>query len=443
MNTTVETTVAGIDFFKSFAHTADFVTGASRDLFGLSIFNVGQSAELVGQFSGSGRFSIRLQLHRSSSSVNVTFEVDVFPKIVEGATTVFLARSVPYTSPLRTLHGGFGDLTTSLSGSLPTGMALEPSGQISGTPSEVGTFNATFSVIDELGAKLDLGTTIYHVLPGITIEWDRSNTTTDVIFDEPFTLPPPNFKLSDDAGEVIFFPKGDLPPGLSINPTNGAIFGKPSRFRQEPYMFELWVRETFGSSVLVERMSLLSRRRNDCEVDEHGPNGKACASGICIDDVPFDQSFACDCTDPTFIGENCEIQASKESNNSTTSLLPYLAGGFGALFVLGLAAFIYVRRRPAQKPFDFEAVLDVRASGSLCRLMSTQEMQSSGSIRTKTVPREIKRQCIVQLDKLGNGQFGEVFKGTVDESASTGVPECKSDNTLSFRDIVYPPLSVY
>lgn len=33
------------------------------------------------------------------------------------------------------------------------------------------------------------------------------------------------------------------------------------------------------------------------------------------------------------------------------------------------------------------------------------------------------RKDVKLLDKLGAGQFGDVFKGTVDEFSSTGVPE--------------------
>jgi hypothetical protein len=40
----------------------------------------------------------------------------------------------------------------------------------------------------------------------------------------------------------------------------------------------------------------------------------------------------------------------------------------------------------------------------------------------RRVPREIARTAVSLVSKLGKGQFGEVWKGLLDESAITGVP---------------------
>lgn len=44
-----------------------------------------------------------------------------------------------------------------------------------------------------------------------------------------------------------------------------------------------------------------------------------------------------------------------------------------------------------------------------------QRLKQEGLLRTSNVPREIARRKIKLLDKLGEGQFGDVFKGTVNE----------------------------
>ena len=57
----------------------------------------------------------------------------------------------PYSQQVQ-VSGGNGTLTWSISGgSLPPGLALSPTGTISGTPTTQGTFNFTVSVTDSLG----------------------------------------------------------------------------------------------------------------------------------------------------------------------------------------------------------------------------------------------------------------------------------------------------
>lgn len=53
----------------------------------------------------------------------------------------------------------------------------------------------------------------------------------------------------------------------------------------------------------------------------------------------------------------------------------------------------------------------------------------------------MRRGDVKLLDKLGAGQFGDVFKGTVDEQSSTGVPEylvaVKVSHDCICREITY------
>lgn len=52
-------------------------------------------------------------------------------------------------------------------------------------------------------------------------------------------------------------------------------------------------------------------------------------------------------------------------------------------------------------------------------------MQEEGIkfILENKTPREIPRKKIKMLDKLGAGQFGDVFKGALNEIETTGLPE--------------------
>lgn len=39
----------------------------------------------------------------------------------------------------------------------------------------------------------------------------------------------------------------------------------------------------------------------------------------------------------------------------------------------------------------------------------------AGVVRTDNIPREMKRNSITLVEKIGAGQFGDVYKGTVNE----------------------------
>lgn len=78
------------------------------------------------------------------------------------------------------------------------------------------------------------------------------------------------------------------------------------------------------------------------------------------------------------------------------------------------AVYRYRHKRAASRAHDFEAELK--------RLLETGNLDQEHA-STGCVPREIDRRNITLVDRIGGGAFGEVWKGTLDESsAKAGVP---------------------
>lgn len=128
----------------------------------------------------------------------------------------------PYSQTL-TGSGCVGGCMWSSSGSLPTGLALDPnSGQISGTLTAAGTFQFTALVTD---GNLDSGSQAYmitiHTAPVIT-----TTTLPGGMVGNPYSqavgaangTPPYSFSITSGA----------LSAGLALNPSTGGISGTPT-----------------------------------------------------------------------------------------------------------------------------------------------------------------------------------------------------------------------
>src|SRR6266702_1028218 len=75
-----------------------------------------------------------------------TYNLIVTTNSLPGATV-----GVPYSATL-TADGGLPPYTWSvISGALPTGLSLDSAGNITGTPTAIGTFNFTVQVVDPIG----------------------------------------------------------------------------------------------------------------------------------------------------------------------------------------------------------------------------------------------------------------------------------------------------
>lgn len=132
----------------------------------------------------------------------------------------------PYNVTL-TSTGGTGTKTWDLSsGSLPAGLTLSPSGVISGTPQAAGTSSPTFRVRDS-GNPQDTATKLL----AIPINLPAPPRIM------PTSLPAGTFNgaynqtvsVTGGIGALVWgVTSGGLPPGLSLNPSNGNISGVPT-----------------------------------------------------------------------------------------------------------------------------------------------------------------------------------------------------------------------
>ena len=103
-----------------------------------------------------------------------------------------------------------------------------------------------------------------------------------------------------------------------------------------------------------------------------------------------------------------------ESSEQAVGLVAgVLVAAFAALLTTGYAVHRLRVNAFRMRAFDFLAEMN--------RMAAAGEIDVDAQAEIKT-PREIKRGHVVLIDSIGAGAFGEVWKGTLDESAAGGVP---------------------
>ncbi len=135
---------------------------------------------------------------------------------------------VSYNQPLQA-SGGIGTLVWSVPpGSLPGGLALSPTGTISGTPTSAEISNFTVTVTDSLGQSdaQDLSITVSPAPPSLLI------TTTSLPAGAIGQTYNQTLQATGGTGAGLWsISAGTLPQGLDLNPTTGAISGTPTAGR--------------------------------------------------------------------------------------------------------------------------------------------------------------------------------------------------------------------
>ena len=117
----------------------------------------------------------------------------------------------------------------------------------------------------------------------------------------------------------------------------------------------------------------------DCEVPSYGPGERACQSGACVDVVPYDGNFSCNCSglsveQGTALDANCAVvvllQTAASSSGSSslgTAGIAGIAGGAGAVLLLVLTIMLIVvsRRRETEQHHFKEEMRWLREQGLL------------------------------------------------------------------------------
>jgi len=184
------------------------------------------------------------------------------------------------------------------------------------------------------------------------------------------------------------------------------------------YEAKLVVRDGAGDEVVLRSWRFEVLRR-DTAVPEHGPGGQGCANGSPVDGAEMDRKFTCDCSATKFSGDNCmyseaEVKAAQSTSSQDATLSYAVVGVVFGVLVLAAVIVKYQRYQRSRMATDFLAQLTQ---------MKDQGQVGADLISRDRVPRELKRGWLTFINKLGEGAFGEVWKGLLKDGNNVSVPE--------------------
>ena len=206
------------------------------------------------------------------------------------------------------------DLTQPGSRPLPNGLTITPAGLLSGTPVNntnitmvIRLFSSTIVVRDNRTNNTQNIVVNFNVSPRMNVTGGPASVTYANI---GLPLVPKTFSASGGRGTITFAVVGTLPAGLTYSCQNGQITGVAEGFnisnpnvmlvrgvaRSLSYFVNVTAKDENGAIVTLGPFEIVVGT-DDCQVPAYGPDGKGCSNGgKCIDPVPFDGSFTCECT---------------------------------------------------------------------------------------------------------------------------------------------------
>ncbi|MCJ1674526.1 putative Ig domain-containing protein [Rathayibacter sp. VKM Ac-2929] len=164
-----------------------------------------------------------------------------------------------------TITGTPAPTATLLSGSLPPGLSLSPSGRVTGTPTAAGTSSFTVQVSSSAGsAQLADSVTITPaaVAPGI------SGTVAAGMVGSAYDY---TYTVTGFPAPAVSLKSGTLPPGLTLEPT-GRLSGTPTT--AGIFVFTLQATNATGSATATSTLTVSPQKvtaRADLRVDLAGP----------------------------------------------------------------------------------------------------------------------------------------------------------------------------
>ena len=194
-------------------------------------------------------------------------------------------------------------------------------------------------------------------------------------------------------------------------------------------------------SVVIEVIQI-TFRHSDTDLASNGPGGKSCQADYqMVDEVLFDMAFTCNCdavlgscvrksehclnrssvasvASPSGrSGSNCEVVSTAPvpaHDNKNSIIIGAVLGALLLIIVIYLTASRIHRYYVKMKPHDFDETFEQMVA---CGDISEEHLLCDRK------PREIRRRDLVMVKQIGNGQYGEVFKGILDEMFTRGTPE--------------------
>ena len=144
--------------------------------------------------------------------------ITVNPPSIAGGT-----RGTPYSQTF-TQTGGSPPATFGLSGILPTGMTFDTgTATLSGTPTQVGSFNFTVTATDAGGCTGSRGYTLDIGCNAITV---NPSSIAGGTLGTPYSQ---TFTQAGGVGAIGWSVSGTLPAGLGLDPSTGILSGTPTQ----------------------------------------------------------------------------------------------------------------------------------------------------------------------------------------------------------------------
>lgn len=253
---------------------------------------------------------------------------------------------------------------------------------------------------------------------------------------------------------------GTSPNQFAVRANDGDVlitFAAPDA--NKTFTMRTTVVDAGDAEVALENISFAVRYRDTDEemgpaaLKLNGPGNDGCYNnGTMYEPEPineFDNSYLCRCKAPSascdadsegdFTGPNCNVkdttraeacaataaEAATEaaaSASETARAKKSLTGAIAAavsvvmLVLVGFAAKRYYTYWLSIQPLDFEK--------ELARMIASGDIHPDDGRREsmKLIPREINRRSLHLVEQVGQGQFGQVWKGILDEAHSRGTP---------------------
>jgi hypothetical protein len=208
-------------------------------------FNVSSGA-LTGIADKTGTFDFTITATDSvgaSGSRAYALTINSSPSITTTSLPTWTA-GVNFGQTIAVADGTAAFAFSLTAGALPSGLTLNTrTGIISGKPIVPGTFHFTVKVTD--AAKV-AATHAYTLLinPAIAITTNNNlpSGKINIAYDQMLAA-------TGGTGDLVFaIASGSLPPGLSLDPTSGAITGMPTTHTGSPFSFTITVTDAVGGT---------------------------------------------------------------------------------------------------------------------------------------------------------------------------------------------------
>jgi len=186
------------------------------------------TGSLSGRFAETGTFG-PFDIEATDSvgrTVVVHVSIEIVPPLSAFVPPIVETNRLAAFGPvLPEISNAIGEIEITVSGALPRGVSKNASTQaLRGKPAEEGSFPISLSVRDSIGQTRVLQTEI-HVGPRLALSVSYPDRTVYAGSQSGLPLLP---ETANAAGAVSYSVTGQLPAGLSLEATTGAIAGTPS-----------------------------------------------------------------------------------------------------------------------------------------------------------------------------------------------------------------------